>query len=121
MCGALTEYLVDPTFLMSKLGKEDNHSVQCDLDSYLLQLALIAQTSPAMPLIINSWEHLHSYNSDCEVKTAKVQNVLTTWQTALRNLSKQVVQRNIIRKGKGGSFYPFDAFNPAILHTSVSV
>lgn len=100
-----------------KEKEEEVIQIHSDVQTMLQSLSLMALTSGPQPMLIDAWEHLWHDKQLTMTDTLKksiVEN-LHTWQQALRNLSGKIDEWNKAR------IQPFDAFNPKLIESSVSV
>jgi hypothetical protein len=98
-------------------GDEKVVQITSDVQTMLQSLSLMALTSGPQPMLIDKWEHLwhdKQLNITDELKNDILKN-LGVWQTALRTFSAKIDELNKTRA------QPFDAFNPKLIESSVSV
>lgn len=98
-------------------GDKEVIQINSDVQTMLQSLSLMALTSGPQPMLIDKWEHLwhdKQLNITEELKNEILKN-FAVWQMALRNLSAKVDELNKSRT------QPFDAFNPKLIQSSVSV
>jgi hypothetical protein len=132
--GSIVEYLLGPNVLPPKLATGRNSS---DLQTFHLGLALISLTGNRMPMLINDWEHLHSYlldagtivecptvnSADMDARRTLHSKVLIVLENFKGDLLKQsgVIDARNMDRAKDPKRKPFNSLNPRIMECSVSV
>ncbi|UJR19786.1 hypothetical protein I4U23_022920 [Adineta vaga] len=106
--GQMSDYVIDPRFIGTKL--QDGKEIQ-NIQTYTQLLILTVVTGVRMPGLLEDWNHLIKHNQYYEKNLKNYEN----FKHQLRNLSKDIDQRNKTRK------YPFESFNPKYLECSASV
>ena len=105
--GALTEYLIDPSFVSGRLRPGD---VMGDQQGTVLAMLLMSGSGLAQPALMSDFSHLLPYE-----RAEEVLEVYRTYQLALSQLSVEIGRRN------GRRAHPYESMNPAILKCSVSI
>ncbi|UJR18088.1 hypothetical protein I4U23_004988 [Adineta vaga] len=106
--GQISGYMIDPRFIGAKLqeGKEMQN-----IQTYTQILILTVVTGLRMPGLLEDWSHLIEHDQNYQKNLKNYQE----FKNDLRNLSKDIDQRNKTRK------YPFQSFNPRFIECSASV
>jgi hypothetical protein len=116
--GAVIEYLTQSGALAAKLHiNQESAEVRTDVITLLQSVALMVLTSAPEPMMIDDWEHLWK---DKQLKLDEALHIpindnLKAYQDALNEISHVIDNRNTSRPQK------FDAFNPKLIKSSVSV
>lgn len=114
--GRTAEYLLSPFAFPGKLRV---NSSQSDVQTLLLQNALISLTTGQQPMLIDEWTHIHNYEKldkpENAEKKARVLASLARWQQRLRDLTVTVEKRNKRR------VQPFYAMKPDLIESSIAV
>ena len=114
--GSTAEYLRSPYAFPGKLRVGQD---MADVQTMLLQNALISLTTGIQPMLVSDWRHIHSYpnlNQPERTETkAKVLANLEHWQSNLKLLSDKVRSRNRVR------LHPFDKMQPDLLESYIAV
>lgn len=112
--GNLVEY---PIFLFP--GKVQIGSDQSDIQTLILETSLVSLTSAKMPLLIGNWWKGGIFNDMLFPSKVdyieKLHKNHDDWQNELLNFSKEIERRNNYRD------QPFNAMNPKMMESSVSV
>ena len=105
--GALSEYLVDPSFLAGRLTPG---AVMSDVQSTVLCMLLMSGSGLAQPPLMADFSHLLPRE-----RAAEGQRVYDDFRAALGALSEEISGRN------GSRSRPYESMNPSFLKCSVSI
>ncbi len=89
-------------------------STECDVQSFFQALCVISLTSKKQTMMIDEWEDIWNVFEGAQNKA--VLNVFHNYQNSLKAITTNVVHRNLRERE-----IPFDAFNPTLAESSVSV
>ena len=106
--GTVGEYLVDPTYLAAALRPGQ---LMSDVQKSFQAMAIALSTGTTMPSILGDLTHMLLNDDKREITV----NIYEQFNKDLRQLSKEIDEKNKKRK------WPCNAFNPRLLTTSVSV
>lgn len=105
--GGVAEYILDPTFVGTKVRAG---ATMADVQSTVQVLLLLAATGFRQPPLLGNFDHLF-----LDRERARVEEASARYQQALEDLADDIEARNRTRA------QPVESFNPRFLQCSVSI
>jgi len=114
--GSIVEYLPALNGLPAKLVAG---SAVADVQTLAQTLVLISLTGLQEPALMDDWTHIFMVESWPDSRREEVLRIVREFQVDLDKVSREIDERNIKRERSGQK--RFNAFNPRLLETSVSI